>query len=138
MIFDDAIEQNRKVALSVISGYDGFNIEVDDNDVIYVVVDYNYLCDNFNYLFVDNFFYNSGGASYDDMSGEAVEHVDEVIENLHEYDDGLNDVLRKIHNHSDYISECEGIDLSVGYYADVSDRQIEMLADNLQEIEFGY
>ena len=138
MIFDDAIEQNRKVAMSVVSGYDGFNIEVDDNDVIYVVVDHYYLCDNFIYLFVDNFFYNSGGASYDDMSGEAVEHVIDVIENLHEYDDDLYEVLKKIHNHSDYISECEGIDLTVGYYADVSDRQIEALADELQEVEFGH
>lgn len=139
MIFDDAIEQNRKIALSVVSGYDGFNVEVDDNDVINIVVDYGYLYDNFNRLFVDNFFYNSGNiASYDDMSIEAVEHVIEVVENLCEYDDDLYEVLRKIENHSDYISECEGVDLWVGYYADISGQEEEILADKLQDVEFGY
>lgn len=137
VVFEDVIEQNYKVALSVVAGTD-FEVQVDDNDVINVVVNVDYLHDNFGELFIDNFFYNSGNfVDYDDMSIETQEHVIEVVENLPEYDDTLHNLLKKINNHVDYVSEFDGYELSVGCFVDISSREEETLADKLQDIEFG-
>lgn len=137
VVLDDVMEQNYKVALSVVSGSD-FEVQYNDYDELCVVVPVEYLHDNFGELFVDNFFYNSGSiVDYDDMGIAAVDHIIEVVENLSEYDDTLHNLLRKINNHVDYVSEFDGYNLSIIYFVDISTREEETLAEKLQDIEFG-
>lgn len=134
---DDIMEHNYRVALSVVSGSD-FEVQYNDYDEPCVVVPTHYLYDNFGELFIDNFFYSSGNiVDYDDMSIEAQEHVIEVVENLPEYDDTLYNLLKKINNHVDYIPEFDGYELSLGYFVDITGRDEEILAEKLQDIEFG-
>lgn len=137
VVLDDIMEQNYKVALSIVAGTD-FEVQYNDYDELCVVVPVKYLYDNFGELFVDNFFYNSGSmVDYDDIGIEAQEHVIEVVENLPEYDDTLYNLLKKINNHVDYISEFDGYELSVGCFVDMSSGDEEILAEKLQDVEFG-
>lgn len=137
VVFDDIMEQNYKVALSIVAGSD-FEVQYNDYDELCVVVPVKYLYDNFGELFVDNFFYNPGSmVDYDDIGIEVIEHVGEVIDNLTEYNDTLYNLLRKINNHVDYVSEFDGYDLSIGYFVDMSSGDEEILAEKLQDVEFG-
>lgn len=136
-VLKDIVEQNRKVALSVVNEF-GYEVEVNSEDErVVLVVGIDYLNTNFKYLFFDNFYYNSEDAvDYDDINALAYDHVNYVLDDLYELDNGLYDLVKAVNNNVDYVREFEGCDLTAVVEVDLGSNAEDRLIDRLVEEEF--
>lgn len=96
------VENNMKVAESIVSDY-SLNVDYFDNDVL-IVVDNNYLFDNFDKIFGSSYF-GSSSDNNDDVWDNCRDTVLNAIDYLFEDNEELNNILSRVKNDNNFIAE---------------------------------